>query len=206
MTTMAPSSGVQPASPEPEKLPSWAFPPEEGFTADDLDRIPNLPPHTELIDGSLVFVSPQARFHMLVNRLLEMTLVRIAPSGYEIVREMTITLDEQQRPEPDIMVVREDADTGMDQTTYRPEDALLVVEVVSPESRTRDRKRKPLLYAESGIPHMWRVENENGYPVVYTYELEPTTRTYVPTGIHRERLKISVPFDIDIDLTEIYGV
>jgi hypothetical protein len=26
------------------------------------------------------------------------------------------------------------------------------------------------------------------------------TRTYVPTGIHRGRLKVSVPFPLDIDL------
>jgi hypothetical protein len=43
--------------------PSWPMPPEGGWTADDLDRLPNLPPHTELIDGSLVFVSPQTLFH-----------------------------------------------------------------------------------------------------------------------------------------------
>ena len=50
---------------------------------------------------------------------------------------------------------------------------------------------------------MWRVENEGGEPVVYTFELEPATRRYVPTGIHRNRLKVTVPFDIDVDLTEI---
>ncbi|MFE2291079.1 hypothetical protein [Streptomyces sp. NPDC059452] len=34
--------------------PRWAVPPEGGWTADDLDTLPNLPRHTELIDGSLV--------------------------------------------------------------------------------------------------------------------------------------------------------
>ncbi|MFJ5729931.1 hypothetical protein ACIQC2_17880 [Streptomyces paradoxus] len=43
--------------------PTWPTSPEGGWTADDLDRLPNLPPHTELIDGSLVFVSPQTVFH-----------------------------------------------------------------------------------------------------------------------------------------------
>lgn len=32
----------------------WPRPPEGGYVAEDLDRLPNLPPHTELIDGSLV--------------------------------------------------------------------------------------------------------------------------------------------------------
>lgn len=26
------------------------------------------------------------------------------------------------------------------------------------------------------------------------------TRTYVPTGIHRDRIKVAVPFPLDIDL------
>jgi hypothetical protein len=53
----------------------WPRPPQGGWTTEDLDELPNLPPHTELIDGSLVFVSPQTRFHaramlLLVNALL----------------------------------------------------------------------------------------------------------------------------------------
>jgi hypothetical protein len=39
--------------------------------------------------------------------------------------------------------------------------------------------------------------------VVYVFELEPATGVYVPCGIHHDGLKLTVPFDIDIDLTEI---
>jgi Uma2 family endonuclease len=203
---MAPPTESNSDAPEPAELPSWAIPPEEGFTADDLDRIPQLPAHTELIDGSLVFVSPQARFHMLIIDLLVAALRTFVPPTHRVIREMTITLDDRQRPEPDLMVVRKEAATSLDQTTFHPEDIALVVEVVSRESRVRDRERKPQLYAESDIPHMWRIENINGEPVVYTFEREPATKTYVATGIHHERLKISVPFDIDIDLTEIHNM
>jgi Uma2 family endonuclease len=80
---------------------------------------------------------------------------------------------------------------------------LLAVEVVSPDSEERDRKRKPQLYAEAGIPHFWRVENNSRRPTVYVYELDPATRAYALTGIHHDRLKTPVPFDVDIDLTEI---
>ncbi|WP_348534358.1 hypothetical protein [Kitasatospora sp. GP82] len=40
-------------------------------------------------------------------------------------------------------------------------------------------------------------------PVVYVFELEPATGTYVPTGVFHDRVKVGVPFTIDIDLTEI---
>ncbi|HWM40725.1 MAG TPA: Uma2 family endonuclease, partial [Streptomyces sp.] len=41
---------------------SWPVPPREGYTVDDLFNLPGLPPHTELIDGSLIFVSPQRQW------------------------------------------------------------------------------------------------------------------------------------------------
>lgn len=188
-----------------ERLPDWVFPPPGGFTADDLDRIPDLPPHTELIDGSLVFVSPQRSFHALVLDLLVYALRSQAPANLRVRREMTVTLGKRNRPEPDLCIVRSEAvlASGVE-TTYAAEDVLLAVEVVSPESEARDRERKPQLYARAGIPHFWRIEQGQGRrPVVYVFELETATGTYVPTGIFHDHLKLSVPFTIDIDLTEI---
>ncbi len=186
-----------------EPFPQWLRPPPGGFVAEDLDRLPDLPPHTELIDGSLVFVSPQAKFHMQVINLLAFALHRLAPAHLRIRREMTVTLGRDQRPEPDIIAVHADRDGGPELTTYQADDVVLAVEVVSVESRTRDRERKPQLYAQAGIAHFWRVENVDGRPVVYVYELDPATKVYALTGIHHDRLCSSVPFDIDIDLTEV---
>ncbi|WP_372500550.1 Uma2 family endonuclease [Streptomyces meridianus] len=180
---------------------AWPEPPPGGYTADDLDRLPDLPPHTELIDGSLVFVSPQTKFHSRTMRLLDNGLLRTVPDDFDVDREMSVVLGPRQRPEPDVMVVRADADTGPAQTAYRAEDVVLAVEVVSEESEDRDRDTKPAKYAKAGIPHFWRVESDGGRPVVYVYELDPATRAYVATGIHHDRLKLTVPYDIDIDLT-----
>ncbi|RMI38042.1 Uma2 family endonuclease [Streptomyces triticirhizae] len=185
---------------EPDSTHQWPRPPQDGYVADDLDRLPNLPPHTELIDGSLIFVSPHTFFHMRVLRRLESQLVLAAPTGWEVAREMTIVLGKKDRPEPDVMVLSTDSSTD-GQTSVPPEDVVLAVEVVSAESRARDRETKPRKYAGAGIPHFWRVESEDGRPVVYVYELDPATRAYVPTGIHREQLKLSVPFPVDIDLS-----
>jgi Uma2 family endonuclease len=187
-----------------EPLPDWAIPPEGGYTAEDLDRLRGIPSHTELIDGTLVFVSPQTRFHALTMFLLEGELHRAAPADLRVRREMTVTLGKRQRPEPDLVVVKVAGDLGGPrQTTYQPADVLLAVEVVSAESEIRDRERKPVLYAEAGIVHFWRIEEKDGRPTVYVYELDPATKAYALMGIHHDRLKISVPFDIDIDLTEI---
>ena len=192
------------SAPLTESEAEWPMPPTDGYFAEDLDTIPNLPPHTELIDGSLVIVSAQANFHQRMLRALEWTLTAQAPKEYEAVREMTVTLGPKQRPEPDIMITwAAAAMRSNDQTDFKPEDVLLVVEVVSPESRVRDRVRKPLLYAEAGFRIYWRVEKEEERPVVYTFELDPATRNYAPTGIHRGHLAASWPFPIDIELDAI---
>ncbi|MFP8963218.1 Uma2 family endonuclease [Streptomyces nanhaiensis] len=190
---------------EPLPTSSWPVPPPDGYTADDLDRIPDLPPHTELIDGSLVFVSPQKYFHSMAVDLLVMNLRQQVPEELRACREMSVVLNGRNRPEPDVMILRAEAVTEeAEETGFRAEDVVLAADVVSPDSEERDRKRKPQLYAEAGIPHFWRIEKGTGRrPVVYVFELEPATRGYVPTGIHHDRLKLTVPFDIDIDLTAI---
>lgn len=149
-----------------EPFPQWLRPPPGGFVAEDLDRPPDLPPHTELIDGSLVSVNPQAQFHMLVITLLDSALRRLTPSQFRVRREMTVTLGRDQRPEPDIIVIHAGSVGGPEPTSYRTDDVVLAAEVVSAESRTRDRERKPQLYAGAGIAHFWRVENADGRPVV----------------------------------------
>ncbi|PNG21863.1 Uma2 family endonuclease [Streptomyces cahuitamycinicus] len=182
---------------------TWPTPPEGGWTADDLDRLPNLPPHTELIDGSLVFVSPQTIFHERAIDFFKWQLQSLAPADLEVFREFTIDLDRQNRPEPDVVVVRGDVVEDPDQTRFPAGAVLLVIEVVSEDSVSRDRETKPLKYARARIPHYWRVENENGRAAVHVFELEPTTGAYTGINIFRERMKVDVPFPADLDLTQI---
>lgn len=180
----------------------WPVPPVDGYTVDDLFTLPDLPPHTELIDGSLVFVSPQRRFHFLVIDLLVNGLRSSLGPDFSVEREMTVVLDERNGPEPDVSVVRADAVTGLDQTSFKAEDVLLAVEVVSPDSESRDCTTKPHKYALAGIPHYWRVEQDGttGRPLVHVYELDPMTRSYVHMGMHHDRLKVDKPSAIAVDL------
>ncbi|MEN3537817.1 Uma2 family endonuclease [Microbispora sp. ZYX-F-249] len=181
-------------------FPEWFYPgPPGGWTADMLDHLPpDAPAHVELIDGSLIMMSPQTAFHMFVLRLLERELS--PPQGLCVVREMSVTLGLRQRPEPDLMIVKRSALPDLTTTSFKPEDVHLVVEVVSPESADRDRVTKPIKYSNAGIKYLWRVEPEDEQAVAYTFELEPSVKAYVPTGIHRKRLATYVGFDVDIDL------
>ncbi|MFC9620922.1 Uma2 family endonuclease [Streptomyces sp. NPDC056930] len=181
----------------------WPVPPQDGYTVDDLFTLPDLPPHTELLDGSLVFLSPQRRFHAKTIDLLMNGLRATIPGGLKAEHEMTVVLDRRNGPEPDISVVRAAAATGLEQTRFQAADVLLAVEVVSPDSEARDRDAKPQKYAAAGIPNFWLVDvaGTDQHPVVRVYELDPLSKAYALTGIHHDRLKTGVPFPIDIDIT-----
>ncbi|CAM5719613.1 MULTISPECIES: Uma2 family endonuclease [Streptomyces] len=183
----------------------WPVPPQDGYTVDDLFTLPDLPRHTELIDGSLVFVSPQRRFHFLAIDLLVNGLLSSVPPEFSVEREMTVVLDRRNGPEPDISVVRAEAVTGLRQTHFEAADVLLAVEVVSPDSEARDRNYKPQRYAAAGIPHFWLVEmaGQDDHLAVQVYERGEATGTYALTGIYHDHVKIGVPYDIDIDLTAV---
>lgn len=208
-STMSEETGTLREAGDP--LANWPYPPDGGWTADDLDNLPQEGPngeldffkHVELVDGALIFMSPQKRFHDVVIRRLASAFEAQAPENLAVATQMDITLGVRQRPCPDVLLIDAALNHDHDRTSYAPVEVCLVVEVVSPESKLRDREVKPLRYAGAGITHFWRIEDEAGKPVVYVYELDPATHTYVPTGIHHGRLSVEVPFPIEIDLADL---
>lgn len=184
-------------------LPDWMRPPRpEGWLAEDLDHLPNAPRHTELVDGALVFMmSPQRSWHSRLLTQLTAMLIEQAPDGIEVDREMTIRIDARNRPEVDLLATT--AAYEPNRTWYAPDDVLLAVEVVSPESAHRDRQVKLRKYAEAGIPHYWLIEDEDGSPAVHVYELDGPTQTYAPTSIVRDVVRVSAPFPIKITLGDL---
>lgn len=188
-----------------EPLPEWFYPPPGGWTADDLDTLPpQAPERLELIDGALIVMSPHRTFHSRVMWRLAAALDAAAPGGVGVDIELTVKLGRRQRPEPDVVVFEERRPEDANRTYHLPEEVLLIVEIVSEESEERDRDTKPLKYAKAGIRHFWRIEEDRQAPVVHVFELEDATGTYVPTTIARDRLRLSAPFPIDIDLTRLF--
>ncbi|MCG3042072.1 Uma2 family endonuclease [Streptomyces sp. S1A] len=199
MDDVATANGV-----DDEPFPEWLRPPHRGFTVDDLFRLTDLPSHTQLVDGALVFRARQSAYHSLANSLLVEGLRRTCPAHLRVRREMIVVLGPGQAPEPDVSVLRAEAVRGLEANRYEARDVVLVVETVAPDSAIRDRERKPQLYARAGIPHFWLVEEGTGRrPVVHVHRLDPGAGAYVLTGVHEGRLTLTEPFGIDIDLTAI---
>jgi len=158
-------------------------------TVDDLFALPGLGTRTELIDGSLVLANPQTQFHSVMTDLLVGGLRRTVPADLKVERQMTVVLDHRNAPVPDLSVVRAETATSLDQDRFAAQDLVLAVEVVSPDSEARDRDAKPRKYAAAGIPYFWLVE------------IDPVNKTYALTGIHHDHLKLTAPYDIDVDIT-----
>lgn len=197
----APDDASHPDPPDDSPRPG---PPPGGWAVDDFLCL-DLPPRTELADGGLVFTGPQSVFHSVTTDLLELALRAGLPAGLRVRRQMAVVLGARSAAVPDLVVVRAEHVDDPLQLSYACEDVVLAVEVVSPGSEQRDRETKPRAYARAGIPHFWLVERDSpaGHPVVRTHELDGPAQAYVPTGVHRDQLKVDVPYPISVDLTEI---
>jgi Uma2 family endonuclease len=186
-------------------IPDWLVPPYEGWHFDDLLALsPESSRHIELIDGALIPMSPQSKFHVRVIRNLQAQLDRQAPPHLRADSEMTVRVSDDNGPEPDVLVVTASAYDDLERATwYDGSEVILAVEVVSPSSQARDRERKPQIYAKAAIRYLWRVENEEGGAVLYTYELDAASGGYAVTGIFHDRVTLTVPFPVDLNLGDL---
>ncbi|GAA2450825.1 Uma2 family endonuclease [Streptomyces mauvecolor] len=157
----------------------------------------------EIVDG-MVVVSPSAsKRHNRLARILANALEAAAGPDWNADTDFDVRLQDVPltNRRPDVVVYR--ADT-IDLTPTRPEHVLLVVEVVSPGSETTDRIVKVDQYARSGIAFYWRIEQAaTGVPLVYTYVLDPATKTYREGDMFTGIVKVSAPFPVEIDLGQV---
>lgn len=167
-------------------------------TLEDVLDLPADAPRVELVDGVMLVVPSPAISHQNLASLVWLWLRRNAPAHLSPVQAVGVAVGANNTYEPDVLLYRAE---GGDANRHflRPEEVALVVEVVSPGTRRRDRFDKPFHYADAGIPYYWRIEQD---PVrVYAYKLE--------NGIYKERadstdtLVVDEPFAIRLPIAEI---
>jgi Uma2 family endonuclease len=131
----------------------------EGFTRDDLHRIPD-DGRIELLDGIAVVSPAPTRLHQRVLTNLAVLLHDITPPQLEtLVGPYDIRISAVKMFEPDVVVLPRDDDQA----------ALLVVEILSTYGRRYDRRVKFAGYREAGIPSYWIVDPDG--PSVTVFEL-----------------------------------
>jgi Uma2 family endonuclease len=185
------------AEPFTQELPPA---PPGGWTLSNFPA--NVPKRTELIEGELIWY-PQTSWHSLAVSRLQAAIAAQAPDWYEVVYRMAVKRSERCAPEPDISVMHASA-FDLDKSVLRPEDVVLVAEVVCPGSEKRDREDKPLIYAAMGIPSFWLIERGPDLaPIVHEHHLYGGAYRLMQT--HIGRVTTEMPFPLDVRLPVVTG-
>ena len=112
-------------------------------------------------DGEVVMASPASRAHQDLNDWLTSILriyVRQRNLGWTSSGPFLIQLQiSQQGREPDFIFLKTE-NLGRLHTTYLEGASDLVIEIISPESVSRDRGRKFVEYESEGIPEYWLID------------------------------------------------
>lgn len=112
----------------------------------------------EVVDGALIVNPSPSVGHQRASRRLANLLEQAAQGNHDVVEAVGVRLGDNTMLIPDILVAHGPfLDAGII-NVVDPAEVLMVVEIVSPESTTRDRTEKPYLYAQAGIKFFWRVE------------------------------------------------
>ena len=168
------------------------------WTLDDLAEVDDEVHRFEVVDGSLVVSPPPMAFHQAVSRRLFRQLDRQAPPEWEAVYEEYVRLGTDGR-QPDVALLRAGLSAPRRRAGYPPQAFGLVVEVVSPTSRVRDRVHKRAEYAAAGIPHYWLVETEPDLLLVAHDLVEGAYRETARVAAGAAGLTAPVPLRVDVD-------
>ena len=141
------------------------------LTYDDLQRMRETrDERLELIGGELFVTPSPSLMHQIVVHRLDVLLDRaIVESGLGLVigAPFDVYLDEQNVPQPDLMVVLWDREQVLGSARLESAPSL-ALEIISPSSATTDRVSKRDLYARYGVPEYWLVDPHAGTATVFS--------------------------------------
>ncbi|MFP5072882.1 Uma2 family endonuclease [Pseudonocardia nantongensis] len=172
----------------------------EPRTAADLRFEPDDGLRRELHDGVVHVVPPPSDDHAWRTGVVCDVLRASAPDDVYLLQNVGVHTGLRRLYVPDLTVVYQG--TPYHDFGYDPGGVLLVVEVVSPSSVTLDRRAKPGVYAEQGVPFFWRVDDG---PRLQAFRLDPASGEYVPaTDLGpRESGEAAAPWPVHVDTAEL---
>ncbi|MFI7578579.1 Uma2 family endonuclease [Micromonospora sp. NPDC049497] len=171
------------------------------WTTDDLDAMPPDGRRREILDGILLMSRTPTRLQQSITGRLGVALEETCPPHLDVTQAVELRISRTRAFIPDLLVTELDA-AVRNPSHYRPNEVLLVVEIVSEGSRSIDRVLKPALYAEADIPYFWRIETETGI-VVHAHKLDPVKQIYVETTRMPDGILLPEPWEMDIPLARI---
>ena len=112
----------------------------------------------ELVGGQVKVMPPPDAAHGVITTRLVCWLVAGGFPPDRVIAAGGLRLTKWSGRCPDVMVLRRPVDGGV--VWIDPADVMMVVEVVSPGSRTVDLHDKKIEYAQVGIPQYWIVTRD----------------------------------------------
>lgn len=167
------------------------------YFLEDVLNLPDDAPRVELRDGVMIVVPAPTYDHQDIVGLLWVWLRRHAPGELRASLATGVALSLDTTYEPDVLLVSSEVDGARH---YSMADKVeLVVEVVSPGTKKRDRLEKPAEYAAAGIPHYWRIEQRPLH--IFAYDL--VDGHYRLAAESETELVLSAPFEIKLPIRDI---
>jgi Uma2 family endonuclease len=175
--------------------------PSDGWTVDDLAKMPEDGLRRELLDGVLLVSPSPTNVHQTIAMLLGAALERRCPPALAVTQAVEIRLSPRRAFIPDVMVTTFEA-AARSPRWFEPHEVVLSVEIVSPTSEAMDRFAKPALLAQVGIPSYWRIETE-GVLTVHAHRLDPANKVYQQTGAFKDDIEVDEPWELSLPVAEI---
>lgn len=176
------------------------LPRHEAWTWDDLQAIPDEAHHYyQLIEGQILMSPSPSMRHQDVVLSVAILLRSSAPRDLKVViAPFDFVPEPETSLQPDALVVRRGT-TEPNRTVVAP---VLVVEVLSPSTRTFDLTAKRALYARFGVPHYWVVDPE--VPSIVALALGADgAYVEVGTATGSESLHVAAPFAIELTAADL---
>lgn len=176
------------------------------YTYEDYLKLPEEPGYRfEILDGFLVKEPSPSLHHQRVSRELEYQLKtffdEFDPEGELFGAPLDVTLTDCNVVQPDILFVssaqrnimrKERIDGACD----------LVVEILSPSSRRKDRLQKMEIYRKAGVLHYWLVDPEEN--MLEAFMLKDENYLLVFTGGPGDEFKHPEFPGLHLDLDQIF--
>lgn len=142
---------------------------ETRMTAAEFFELPESKQPIELLEGELVMSPTPVPNHQRVVGSTYVYLRQIVPNGEVFIAPLDVYLDEDNVPQPDVMWVAEGSRCVIGEKRLEgPPD--LVVEVFSPGTASKDKKKKFQLYQKHGVPEYWMMDPLERYIEVHRLE------------------------------------
>ncbi len=139
------------------------------MTATEYYELPETNDTIELINGELIVSPPPIPDHQLVVGSTYVVVLQLKPDGKVFLSPVEVYFDEENIPQPDIAWVSANSRCIVAKKRLEgPPD--LIVEVLSPGTERKDRKKKFELYQKYGVREYWMVHPEEKYLEVWRHE------------------------------------